>query len=173
MPAAPAASSEATRHVMQANKSKNTKPELMVRRALREAGLTGYRVHWKKAPGRPDICFVGRRVAIFVNGCYWHRCPYCALPRPRSHPEFWEAKFARNRERDARDVAELTAAGWTVVVVWECRLKKARAAVTMAEVIDVVRGCGTERREGRVIEVGSLGARRLAGIRARRRMRRA
>ena len=59
--------SEATRHVMQANKSKNTTPELTMRAALREAGLTGYRLHWKKAPGHPDICFPGRKVAIFVN----------------------------------------------------------------------------------------------------------
>ena len=65
---------------MQANKSKNTKPELLVRARLREAGYTGYRLHWKKAPGKPDICFPGRRVAIFVNGCFWHRCPHCALP---------------------------------------------------------------------------------------------
>ena len=158
---------------MQANKSKNTKPELLVRQALRAAGLTGYRIHWKKVPGHPDICFVGRHVAIFVHGCYWHRCPYCALPRPRSHREFWEAKFARNRERDARDISELVAAGWTVIVVWECRLKKRRAAATLAEVVSVVRDCGTERREGRVVEVGSLGARRLAAIRARRRGRRA
>ena len=65
----------ATRHVMQANKSKNTKPELLVRHALRDAGLPGYRLHWKKAPGKPDVCYPGRKVAVFVHGCYWHRCP--------------------------------------------------------------------------------------------------
>ena len=96
-PLAPKPVSAATRHVMQANKSKNTKPELKVRAALREAGLSGYRLHWKKAPGKPDICFPGRRVAIFVNGCFWHRCPHCGLSMPKSNVEFWEAKFARNR----------------------------------------------------------------------------
>lgn len=129
----------ATRHVMQANRSSNTGPEMQVRHALREAGLPGYRLHWKKASGRPDVCYPGRKVAIFVNGCFWHRCPYCSLPEPRSNVSFWEEKFARNRARDQRNHAELLDAGWTVVVVWECRLKKGRAEQTMREVVDVVR----------------------------------
>ena len=125
-PLAPKPVSAATRHVMQANKSKNTKPELKVRAALREAGLSGYRLHWKKAPGKPDICFPGRHVAIFVNGCFWHRCPHCGLSMPKSNVEFWGAKFARNRARDARDNALLVSGGWTVITIWECRLKKGR-----------------------------------------------
>ena len=115
--------SEATRHVMQANKSKNTKPELRVRAALRAAGLPGYRLHWKAAPGKPDICYPGRKVAIFVNGCFWHRCPYCALSTPKSNVEFWTAKFARNRARDERDHEQLARDGWKVITIWECRLK--------------------------------------------------
>ena len=154
----PAASSEATRHVMQANRSKNTGPELKVRAALREAGLTGYRLHWKKAPGHPDICFPGRRVAIFVHGCFWHRCPHCAPSRPKTHPEFWEAKFARNRARDERDSALLVSAGWTVIVVWECRLKRGRLAATMEEVVDCVRRAGEGRLPARVVEAGSPSA---------------
>lgn len=97
--------SEATHHVMQANKSKNTKPELKVRKALRKAGLSGYRLHWKKAAGRPDICFPGRRVAIFVNGCFWHRCPHCSLPLPKSNVAFWSAKFERGRYVDVGSTA--------------------------------------------------------------------
>ncbi len=145
-----------THHVMQANKSKNTKPELEVRRALREAGLSGYRLHWKKAPGKPDICYPGRRVAIFVNGCFWHRCPHCNLALPKTNVEFWREKFARNQSRDARDNAQLVAAGWTVIVVWECRLKKGRFDRSMAQIETEVRAC--ERgghRPGRVVEVGS------------------
>ena len=142
----PPATSEATRHSMQANKSKDTKPELKVRQALRAAGLTGYRLHWKKAPGKPDVCFPGRRVAIFMNGCYWHRCPHCALPMPRHNVDFWEAKFARNQERDARDQALLAAEGWTVVVIWECELKGARFDSTMRSVVEVVRRA--EQRRG-------------------------
>lgn len=157
---------------MQANRSKNTKPELLVRAALREAGLTGYRIHWKKAPGRPDVCFPGRRVAIFVHGCFWHRCPHCAPSRPKTHSEFWEAKFARNRERDARDRALLVSEGWTVVVVWECRLRKGRAEATMAEVIDLVRRAGEGRLPGHVVEPGSPPAWRMRVVRERRRVRR-
>ena len=140
--------SEATRHVMQANKSKNTKPELKVRAALREAGLPGYRLHWKAAAGKPDICYPGRKVAIFVNGCFWHRCPYCALPDPKSNVEFWNAKFARNRARDERDHAELVAAGWTVLVVWECRLKKDRFERTMAQLVREIRLATPVQRSG-------------------------
>ncbi|MCR8908498.1 MULTISPECIES: very short patch repair endonuclease [Atopobiaceae] len=170
-PGTPAASSEATRHVMQANRSKNTGPELKVRAALREAGLTGYRLHWK-IPGRPDVCFPGRRVAILINGCFWHRCPFCSPSRPKTHAEFWEAKFERNRARDARVRAELVAEGWTVVVVWECRLKKARLEKTMDQIVDVVRRAGEERLPGHVVEIGSQGAWRLRRLRAGRRARR-
>ena len=113
----------ATHKSMQGNKSSNTKPELIVRKLLREMGLGGYRLHWKAAPGRPDIVYPGRKIAIFVHGCFWHRCPECALPTPRSNVEFWEAKFKRNVERDAQNVAELEAAGWTVLTVWEHQLK--------------------------------------------------
>lgn len=168
----PPASSEATRHVMQANRSKNTKPELVVRASLRAAGLTGYRLHWKKAPGHPDICFPGRRVAIFVHGCYWHRCPHCALPSPKSHTEFWQAKFARNRARDERDCALLAREGWTVLVVWECRLAKGRLEETMEEVVAEVRRASRSRRPGRVVEVGSPPAWWLRTVRLRRRRRR-
>ena len=107
----------ATRHVMQANRSVDTKPELRVRQALRERGLPGYRLHWKKAPGRPDVCYPGRRLAIFVNGCYWHHCAWCQMALPKSNVEFWRQKFARNRARDVRDANRLASAGWTVLVV--------------------------------------------------------
>ncbi len=153
--------SEATRHVMQANKSKNTKPELLVRAALREAGYTGYRLHWKKAPGHPDICFPGRKVAIFVNGCFWHRCPRCALPAPKSNVEFWEGKFSRNRMRDARDQELLLEDGWTVLVVWECQLKGRRLEPTMHDLILELERVNEERGRGvrvsRVVEVRPRG----------------
>lgn len=80
----PPASSEAVRHSMQGNRGKNTKPELLVRAHLREAGLTGYRLHWHVA-GRPDVAWPGKRVAVMVNGCFWHRCPHCH-PVHAGHP---------------------------------------------------------------------------------------
>ena len=115
---------------MKGNVRSNTKPELRLRRLLREAGYPGYRLHWKQAPGTPDIAYPGRKVAIFVNGCFWHRCPHCSPPNPKSHGEFWEAKFLRNQERDARKVRQLESAGWSVVTVWECRLRLAPADET-------------------------------------------
>ena len=80
----PPPSSPAVRNVMRANRAKNTGPELRLRRALREAGLGGYRLNWKKAPGRPDIAYPGRKLAIFVHGCYWHHCPRCYPNLPKS-----------------------------------------------------------------------------------------
>jgi DNA mismatch endonuclease Vsr len=109
---------------MKGNVRSNTKPELRLRRLLREAGYPGYRLHWKQAPGTPDIAYPGRKVAIFVNGCFWHRCPHCTPPNPKSHSDFWEAKFARNRERDERKVRQLEGVGWRVVTVWECQLRE-------------------------------------------------
>lgn len=162
----------AIRHVMQANKSKNTGPELKVREALRNAGYTGYRLHWKKAPGHPDICFPGRKLAIFVNGCYWHRCPYCTGTTPKSNVEFWEAKFARNQSRDLRDYERLESAGWEVVVLRECRLKKGRAPGTLADLVDVVRERTEELAEGlpkdgRHVEIGKPSVLKLAQARKR------
>ncbi len=107
---------------MKGNVRSGTKPELVLRRLLRESGFPGYRLNWKKAPGTPDIAYPGRKVAIFVNGCFWHRCPHCRPAMPNSNGEFWARKFERNKERDARKVRELTAAGWRVVVIWECEL---------------------------------------------------
>ncbi|MBD3738729.1 MAG: DNA mismatch endonuclease Vsr [Pseudomonas balearica] len=105
-------------------KGRDTRPEWIVRRALHRGGLR-YRLHGRDLPGRPDIVFPSRRLAIFVHGCFWHRHnhPACRLTRtPKSRVEFWVAKFAANQARDARDVSALEAAGWTVIIVWECEL---------------------------------------------------
>jgi DNA mismatch endonuclease (patch repair protein) len=112
-----------TSWVMSANKSKNTKPELIFRKAIWSKGMRGYRIHWKKAPGRPDISFPGKRVAIFVNGCFWHRCPLCKLPIPKSNSSFWNDKFKKNIERDRSKVSLLEQNGWKVLTVWECEIK--------------------------------------------------
>ncbi|MCE5203030.1 MAG: very short patch repair endonuclease [Coriobacteriales bacterium] len=119
---APEASSEAVSRSMKGNRGKNTRPEMELRRLLRAAGYPGYRLHWKEAPGHPDIAYPGRKVAIFVNGCFWHRCPRCDPPLPKRNQDFWMRKFQLNRERDQRKLEELVSAGWTVMVVWECEL---------------------------------------------------
>ncbi len=132
----------AIKRSMKGNKRADTKPEMLVRRALRDAGLTGYRLQWSKAPGRPDIAFPGRRVAIFVNGCFWHRCPHCNPSVPKRNVEFWEAKFRRNVERDRRALDDLKAMGWTPIVIWECELKHDRIDARIAEVVQIVRDAG-------------------------------
>lgn len=115
----PPASSEAVRKVMRANRSRDTRPELLLRAALRAVGLRGYRVDWRGALGRPDVCWPGRRVAVFVHGCFWHSCPACRRPGPRANAAFWREKLGRNLDRDARVLAELEGAGWRVLVLWE------------------------------------------------------
>ncbi len=129
---------------MKGNKRANTKPELLVRQRLRAAGLTGYRLEWK-VPGKPDIAFPGRKIAIFVNGCFWHRCPKCNPSQPKRNVEFWEAKFRRNVERDRAAVAALTQMGWTPITIWECELKKDRIDATMEKVIEQVRAAAPQR----------------------------
>lgn len=120
----PVPANETVSKYMRSNKATNTKPEVKLRKSLWESGIRGYRLHWKKAPGRPDIAFPGRKLAVFVNGCYWHRCPYCKLGMPKNNAEFWKAKFERNVERDQEKLAALNTAGWKSLVIWECELKK-------------------------------------------------
>ena len=129
--------SEATHKAMQGNKRANTKPELLVRQRLREAGLVGYRLQWK-VPGRPDIAWPGKKVAIMVNGCFWHRCPHCNLPLPKSNVEYWLVKFERNVERDAENLKALEEAGWKVHVLWECQLKKKTVDGTFEELLPLL-----------------------------------
>jgi DNA mismatch endonuclease (patch repair protein) len=109
--------------VMRAVKSRDTTPELAVRRILRAAGI-GYRLGGLGLPGRPDLVMSGRRVAVFVHGCFWHGhdCPRGAR-QPKANADYWSAKVGRNRARDLSATAALGSAGWRVVTVWECDLK--------------------------------------------------
>ena len=95
-----------------------------MRAAMSEAGIRGYRLNYAKAPGKPDIAFVGRKVAVFIHGCFWHGCLHCQPRRPKRNKRFWEDKLDRNAARDKRNVRALRSAGWRVITVWECRLKK-------------------------------------------------
>jgi len=120
----PKASSEAVSKSMKSNVSKDTGPEITLRKALLSEGIRGYRINWKKIPGRPDICFPRLKLAIFVNGCFWHRCPKCRLPVPKKNQDFWQRKFIRNKKRDRLKKNRLERMGWKVIVVWECEIKK-------------------------------------------------
>ena len=104
-------------------RGRDTGPELKVRRLLWGAGYR-YRLHRGDLPGKPDIVLPGRRVAVFVHGCFWHGhdCPRGAR-QPKANVDYWKAKIARNVARDRRVQAELAEAGWRPVIVWECELK--------------------------------------------------
>lgn len=119
----PIPTSNVTSKVMSANRAKNTKPEISLRKALWSVGLRGYRVHLKNLIGRPDVVFPIRKLAIFVNGCFWHRCPHCQPHEPKSNKAFWLTKFHENQARDLRKSRQLQSLGWSVVTIWECEIK--------------------------------------------------
>ncbi len=102
---------------------KNTTPEIRVRRAAHALGLR-FRLHRGDLPGTPDLVFPGRRVALFVHGCFWHRHPGCRKASiPTTRQDYWMEKFRTNVARDRRTTTELVVLGWRVVVVWECETK--------------------------------------------------
>jgi len=109
--------------VMRRVKARDTGPEKTVRRLLTALGVR-YRLHRKDLPGKPDIVMAGRRLVIFVHGCFWHGhdCPRGARV-PKANRDYWLAKVGRNRERDIASRATLEASGWRVETVWECELK--------------------------------------------------
>ena len=82
-------------------------------------------------PGHPDVCWPGKKVAVFVNGCFWHRCPHCKLTVPKTNVEYWTAKFERNQERDREVREKLESDGWIVHTIWECELKKKNVDATV------------------------------------------
>ena len=105
-------------------RSKDTKPEMVVRRLAHALGYR-FRLHRKDLPGSPDLVFPGRHAVVFVHGCFWHRHEGCRLAStPKSNEAFWQAKFGRNVERDARKERELRALGWRVLVVWQCETRR-------------------------------------------------
>ncbi len=108
---------------MSAIKSKNTKPEIAVRKLLHSMGYR-FRLHRKDLPGSPDIVLPKYKTVIFVHGCFWHRhenCKYASTPKTRK--EFWEKKFRENINRDNLNQANLSLRGWKIIIIWECQLK--------------------------------------------------
>ena len=121
--------------IMARVRSKNTIPELMVRRALHAAGLR-FRLHRTDLPGRPDIVFPGRRMVVFVHGCFWHSHPGCKRARiPATRQEYWMPKLLRNVERDQAATAALQTAGWRVFIVWECETRLPAALASFASLV--------------------------------------
>jgi DNA mismatch endonuclease, patch repair protein len=104
--------------IMSRIKSKDTKPELLLRKALYKDGLR-YRIHYD-LPGKPDIVFCSKKIVIFINGCFWHghRCRMDHIPKDNSN--FWKIKIENNIKRDLKNYNQLKSLGWEVLVVWEC-----------------------------------------------------
>ena len=113
--------------VMRRVKGRDTTPEMIVRRALTRLGAR-YRLHRKDLPGKPDIVLPGRRLALFVHGCFWHGHDCARGARvPKQNRDYWVGKVARNRARDARSREALEGLGWRVETIWECELKATEA----------------------------------------------
>ena len=119
-------------------KGKNTKPEELVRKYLFAQGFR-YRKNDSRLPGKPDIVLPKYRTVIFVNGCFWHHHEGCKYFRwPENNAEFWQNKISRNEERDKKVHAELTAAGWKVLDIWECERKKDKVAQTLSGITGIL-----------------------------------
>ena len=120
---------------MRAVRSRDTNPEMAVRRFIHAAGLR-FRLHDRRLPGVPDLVFPGRRVVVFVHGCFWHRHPGCPKATlPKSRREYWEPKLTGNVERDLRNRDALKAAGWKVAVIWECETRDSERLARLASLI--------------------------------------
>lgn len=119
-------------------RGKNTRPELLIRKALHARGFR-YRLHCKDLPGNPDLCLPRYRAVIFVHGCFWHGHDCHLFKWPKTRPEFWREKIGRNCEVDDKARKHLLSTGWRVATIWECALK-GRERVSLDEAIDPLVG---------------------------------
>lgn len=110
-------------HAMRQVKSKNTSLEMLVRSELMRLGFGGYRLHRADLPGKPDIAWIGRKQALFINGCFWHGhdCPR-GRRIPATRADYWQSKIARTRERDTANNHSLRMQGWNTFTIWECEI---------------------------------------------------
>ena len=119
--------------------SRNTKPEMLVRKFLHAEGFR-YRLNVRALPGTPDIVLPRWKTLIFVNGCFWHRHPCCSLAyTPKTRQAFWLEKFEKNIARDETAVSFLKEAGWHVIVVWECTLRAGSRQATLSALAQEIR----------------------------------
>jgi DNA mismatch endonuclease (patch repair protein) len=144
-PEIPKSSSIHVRNVMKANRSSQTGPEVELCRELEKRGITGYLRNCRRLVGSPDLAFFRERTAVFVQGCFWHRCPHCKFPMPRTHTEYWAHKFEMNIHRDLRVRRALNRKGWHVVIAWECEIKSDPSKV-VARIGKVLHACNRGAR---------------------------
>ena len=126
-------SPESRSRMMSGIRGKDTKPEIIVRKALFAAGYR-FRLHRRDLPGAPDVVMPGRMIAIFVHGCFWHMHPNWKFAKlPATQPKFWKAKLVANVQRDQNAIEMLMSSGWRVLTVWECATRSAVDSVTLGE----------------------------------------
>jgi len=119
-------------------RSKNTTPELIVRKFLYNRGYR-YRLHYKKLPGKPDIVLRKFNTVIFINGCFWHGHKNCSeAKKPKSNSEFWKTKIVSNQQRDMKNIESLSKLGWRVLTIWECQLQKDLMESTLSDIVNKV-----------------------------------
>ncbi len=126
---------------------KDTKPELILRKALHRLGFR-YRLHDQTLPGRPDLVFKRFRAVIFVNGCFWHGHDCRHFNWPKSNAEFWHEKISKNRERDSRNVRLLRDLGWRVFTLWECAVRRAGPGAEEMVAVEVADWLESEESNG-------------------------
>jgi len=129
-------SKEVRSYNMSKVKSKDTKPELLVRKFLFANGLR-YRLYDKKLPGKPDIVLSKYKTVIFIHGCFWHgheNCKYAVMPKTRT--EFWTIKIEGNKQRDKNNIEQLRNKGWNVLIVYGCELKKDKQELTLNKILN-------------------------------------
>ena len=114
--------SEQRKFNMSRIRGKNTGPEVRLRKLLWSQGVRGYRIHYN-LPGKPDIVFTKKKIAIFIDGCYWHKCPVC-FQEPETQKEFWMKKIQSNVDRDKKVNEQLKGEGWNVIRIWEHEIRK-------------------------------------------------
>jgi DNA mismatch endonuclease (patch repair protein) len=132
--------------MMSGIRSENTKPEMLVRKALHKIGFR-YRLHDSRIPGKPDLVFPKYHAVLFVNGCFWHGhdCPLFRMPETRN--EFWKDKIRKNLERDTVVRKRLEDLGWRLGIVWECSLKGKKRIGTEEIVRRIVAWLGSDTKE--------------------------
>ncbi|HAM62181.1 MAG: hypothetical protein A2Y20_05145 [Firmicutes bacterium GWF2_51_9] len=150
-------SKEKRHEIMSRIKAKDTSPELKVRRWLFSSGLR-YRKFSSDILGKPDLSIKRYKLAIFINGCFWHGHQCLGEKRPKSNVEFWSEKIRKNKERDKRIIESLESDGWLVINIWECELKKGKFDSRMNEILQQInmRKMETSRKKGEVNDQNHL-----------------
>ena len=130
---------EQRRRCMSHIRSKNTKPEILVRHELFRRGYR-YRINVSKLPGKPDIVLPKYKTVIFINGCFWLGHEGCKhFVQPKSNVEYWKSKILRNQQRDKETILKLQQLGWKVVIIWECEINKSQLLQTINQIVSIIR----------------------------------